>query len=131
MRPRARLVVVEINRELARRLRNRLKGVDVIRGSVENLPKFLADRGVRRADAVVSSLPWTTFPPALQDRLLRAILKSLRPGGWFSTYVYVHSVWMPGARRFRRALGRVFRRVRRSPIVFRNIPPAFVYRCER
>jgi len=129
MRPGARLIVVELNRELAGRLRSRFRRAIVIRGSVEHLPRFLAARGCRAADAVISSLPWATFPPALQDRLLHAILASLRRGGRFATYAYFHSSWMPGARRFRRLLYRAFRSVRRTPVVLRNIPPAFVYRC--
>jgi phospholipid N-methyltransferase len=129
MRRRSRLIVVELNRVLARRLRARFRRAEVIRGSAERLPRLLAARGCRPADAVVSSLPWTTFPRPVQEKLLRAIVGSLRAGGRFSTYVYVHSAWMPGARRFRRLLARSFRRVHRTPVVLRNIPPAFVYRC--
>jgi phospholipid N-methyltransferase len=131
MRPGARLIVVELNRELARRLRSRFHRAEVIQASVERLPRLLAARKLCAADAVVSSLPWSSFPRPLQERLLRAIVTSMRPGARFSTYAYVLASWMPSARRFRRLLGRSFRRVRRTPVVLRNIPPAFVYRCEK
>ncbi len=129
--PHGRLIVVELNPVLARRLRARFRRADVIRGSVANLRRFLSARGCRGADAVVSGLPWTTFPRAMQEKLLRAIVSCMPRGGRFSTYVYVHSAWMPSAVHFRRLLGRSFRRVHRTPVVLRNIPPAFVYRCEK
>jgi phospholipid N-methyltransferase len=39
--------------------------------------------------------------------------------------------WMPGGRRFRRLLEANFSRVIATEIVWRNLPPAFVYRCEK
>jgi phosphatidylethanolamine/phosphatidyl-N-methylethanolamine N-methyltransferase len=69
--------------------------------------------------------------PRVQDRILKAIWNSLAPKGQFVAFAYAHSFWMPTALRFRGLLSRNFARVETTPIVWRNLPPAYVYRCWR
>jgi phospholipid N-methyltransferase len=80
---------------------------------------------------IVSGLPWASTPFALQKRILAAIVRSLAPTGRFTTFAYLPARWMPGAIRFRRQLEASFGHVELSPVVWRNLPPAFVYRCGR
>jgi phospholipid N-methyltransferase len=41
----------------------------------------LAERGHRRADVIVSGLPWAAFSPDQQDELLNAVTDALTPDG--------------------------------------------------
>jgi phospholipid N-methyltransferase len=77
----------------------------------------------------VSGLPWAGFAATRQTRILDAVVASLRPGGWFTTFAYVHAAGWPPGRRFRRLLEARFSEVERSRVVWKNLPPAFVYRC--
>jgi phosphatidylethanolamine/phosphatidyl-N-methylethanolamine N-methyltransferase len=79
-------------------------------------------------DAVVSSLPWTIFPSEMQERTVKAIVKALKPGGVFVTYVCVNALVYPQAKSFINRLSENFREVHRGDLEWRNIPPAFVYR---
>jgi phosphatidylethanolamine/phosphatidyl-N-methylethanolamine N-methyltransferase len=45
------------------------------------------------------------------------------------TFGYLQSLALPGARHFAGLLPTYFRKVSKSSIVWRNVPPAFVYRC--
>ena len=47
------------------------------------------------------------------------------------TFAYVHGAGLPWGRSFRRLLERSFSEVRTSPVVWRNLPPAIVYRCRK
>jgi phospholipid N-methyltransferase len=125
---RGRLMAVEINPTNAAYLRKRYPGCEVVEGSAEHLVTFLAGR---RADCIVSGLAWGNMLPRQQNRILAAILKSLRPGGQFVAFAYVHAAWLPTSRRFRSRLLRSFHEVSTTPIVWRNVPPAFVFRCWR
>ncbi len=127
----AAVLAIELNAAFAEELASKFPRVAVVNDSAENLRRHLESRGRASADAVVSSLPWAGFPQELQDRLLGAILESLRPGGRFSTFAYIHAAWLPPARRFRRRLEAHFGAVDTSPVVWRNLPPAFVYRCRK
>jgi phosphatidylethanolamine/phosphatidyl-N-methylethanolamine N-methyltransferase len=127
----ARVIAVELNATFARGLADKFPKLDVVTGSAEHVGKHLADRGIDAADAILCSLPWAGFPPDLQRRLLKAIVDALRPGARFATFAYLHASGLPPARKFRQLLESSFKTVTRSRAVWRNIPPAMVYRCEK
>ena len=121
----------EINREMADALSRRFPGVRVVNDSVENLDHHLQAAGRSMVDAAISGLPWAAFSAARQTTLLDATVKALRPGGRFATFAYPHAAWLPTGRRFRELLDSRFAEVEASPVVWRNVPPAFVYRCRK
>lgn len=127
----ALFLAIELNAEFARKLAERFPRAEVINDSAENISLHLAKHGRRDVDSVLSSLPWASFPVELQERLLGAITGSLKPGGRFATFAYVHASWFPTARRFRELLESRFGTVRATRVVWRNLPPALVYRCEK
>jgi phospholipid N-methyltransferase len=125
--PRARLVVIELNRALADELAFRFRGqpVQVLHESAANLRRLVP----WPIDVVVSGLPWTVMPAHQQRRTLDAIAGSLGPLGRFSTFAYVHAGWTPPARRFARELAQRFAVIEHSAVIWRNIPPAYVHRA--
>ena len=86
---------------------------------------------IRSCDCIVSGLPFTAFSGQLQDDLLAALDDVLAPGGRFVTFAYVGGLLFPGGRRFRRRLRAEFGDVTTTPIVWGNVPPAFVYRATK
>lgn len=128
LRARGRFVAIEINSTNVAVLRRRFPEIEIIHDSAEQLPRYL---GRKRADCIVSGLAWGNMLPRAQNRMLAAVLKSLAPGGQFVAFAYVHAVWYPTSLRFRRRLAKHFARVETTSIVWRNLPPAFVYRCWR
>lgn len=125
---RGRLIAVEISPMHIQALRQRFPSCRVIHDSAENLPRHL---GRQRADCIISGLAWSNMLPRVQDRILRAVWNSLAPNGQFVAFAYAHSFWLPTALRFRRLLSHNFPRVETTPIVWRNLPPAYIYRCRR
>jgi len=129
MKERARFLAVERDPELGARFRARFPAAHLHVDTVENIGAICATEGIQQLDAVICGLPWASFPPALQARLLSETSRILRPGGYFATFAYLSGFAMRGAHRFQRQLPEHFSRVERSPVVWRNLPPAFVYRC--
>jgi phospholipid N-methyltransferase len=124
-------LALELDAELARGLRRRFPSFLIHCDSAERLRRHLHQLGKKRADCIVSGLPWATFPKALQERILGAVVKSLAPEGTFTTFAYLHALWMPSACRLRRRLAALFGEVKTSRVVWRNLPPALVYRCRQ
>ncbi len=124
-----RFFVVEINPAHCERLRVLFPDLTVHEGSASGLPSLCQEKRFDRADAVISGLPWAAFPDAVQDELLDAIVKTLRAGGGFATFAYLHGIPSPAGKRFRDQLERRFSVVSTSEPVWRNLPPALVYRC--
>ena len=130
-RPDTLVLVFEINADLAKPLVEEFPRFQIVNDSAEHIGAQLQKHGRSSVDCVVSSLPWAGFPVELQERLLGAVVSSLAPGGWFATFAYIPAAWLPPGRSLRRLLERSFRTVELTPIVWRNTPPAFVYRCQK
>lgn len=126
-----RFFAFELNPSFVKLLRARFPQLHVYGESAENLPQRLSDHGVQYADHIICGLPWASLPDDVQDRVFEAILAALPPGGKFRSFGYVHCRPFPKAVRFRKRLEEHFSSVEFSPIVIRNVPPAFVYRCVR
>lgn len=128
--PGCALLVLEPDTALAARCRARVPQADVVEAYAQDLPSLIAARGWSAVDRIVSSLPFASFPEDLQQAVFEAIGAVLAPDGRFVTFTYAHSPWLPAGRRARRMLEDRFARVTTTPIVWRNLPPAFVYVCD-
>ncbi|MCW8382226.1 class I SAM-dependent methyltransferase [Streptomyces justiciae] len=125
--PDARLVAIELNPDLAERLAATRddKRLTVVHGAAAEL----ADVAGGPVDAVVSGLPWTVMPTADRNRTLDAVAAALAPSGRFTTFAYLHAAWTPPGRHLAAGLRERFGTVDRSPVVWPNLPPAFVHRA--
>jgi phospholipid N-methyltransferase len=124
-----RHLAVEVNPRLARLVARQWPDVEVVCADAAELGPVLDAWGAARVDAVVSSLPWALMPEAQQRTIMTAVQAALTDDGCFTTYAYVHALWMPPARRLPRLLRTAFTHVAVSPVVWANVPPAVVYRA--
>jgi phospholipid N-methyltransferase len=126
----SRFLALEINPFFVEATRRRCPGAVVIHDDAAHVRRHLESLGITSCDAIISGLPWASFTPEKQDRLLDAAVEVLGPGGRFVTFAYLQGLLLPAAQRFRSRLRRHFRRVEISRTVWLNLPPAFVYRAE-
>jgi phosphatidylethanolamine/phosphatidyl-N-methylethanolamine N-methyltransferase len=131
LKPAARFAAIELNPHFAEAFKLRYPNVLLFEDSVSNVEGLCKRAGMKSVDCVVSGLPWATFPESLQVECLDAMMGVLKPGGRFATFSYLHSLALNGSRRFANRLPEYFKTVSKSPVVWRNMPPAFVYRCRR
>lgn len=124
-------LAVEMNPRLAEQLRRRCRHAEVLNADASTLPRLLAERGLEKADVVVSGLPWASFSPKVQSEILSAVNHVLAPDGAFTTFGYVHAMRLSSALRFRRLLCTTFEEVVLGRTVWRNLPPALVYHARR
>lgn len=127
----SRFVAIEVNPQFAAALERRYPDVCVCRDSVANVEAVCRREGIAAVDAIVCGLPWAVFGPEEQAGILRGMMAVLKPGGQFVTFAYLQGLLLPAARRFRANLGRHFSHVERSRTAWKNLPPAFVYRCRK
>jgi phospholipid N-methyltransferase len=131
LRRQSRFFALELSQTNVRELQRRFPRLEVYADSAERLPAYLDQTVPAQADCIISGLAWGNMLPATQNRIFDAVFASLAPGGLFTTFAYVHARWLPTSLRFRQRLFRHFSRIEVTPIVWRNLPPAFVYRCWR
>jgi phosphatidylethanolamine/phosphatidyl-N-methylethanolamine N-methyltransferase len=130
----ATLLVFEINRRFFDCLQKSISDprVILINASAENLDSELLRRGITQVDAVVSSLGLAFMPDSQRHALFQRLSPFLHKKSVFTQYQYIHGMQFVEGRlcRFnlRPLLSRYFVSVR-SKIVWRNLPPAFVFTC--
>ena len=138
MRPDARLYALDINARFIGFLRKTISDPRLVplEGAAEDLGAILQQQGVRKADAIISSLGLTTMQDQQRERILCEMRECLVPGGVVSQFQYWHS---RGGPRWLRVLGlrgfpeeeflrQYFHRIS-ADHVLRNFPPATVYSC--
>jgi phosphatidylethanolamine/phosphatidyl-N-methylethanolamine N-methyltransferase len=129
--PSAFYLAVEIDKVFASHLKRQFPRVHIVNDSAERLDQHLQSLGHASADCVLSGLPWAGFKGEEQQRVLGAVVRTLKPGGMMTTYAFNHVAWRSGARSFRKLLESNFSEVTTTPTEWRNLPPAFVYRCRK
>ena len=129
--PGAEFIAVELDEEMAGNLRVRFPQAKICCGCASALSQILAQENRPHADVILSGLPWALFSEKLQDEILHAVFEALPEGGYFSTFTYIQSGMLPAGRRFRKRLETLFKSVEKSRIIWRNLPPAFVFRCKK
>ena len=118
--PDATLVTIDTNADFTRFLRESIDDERLVpvTGSAADVEKILADRGLPKADFVLSGLPFSTLPPGVGEAIASATSQVVRPGGAFLVYQFSSKV--------RADLERVFDSMHASfePL---NVPPAHVF----
>ena len=87
--PGSRFIAIEANADFARDLRAiKDPRLTVVEGDARNVEAILKDLGLPAADIVISSIPFTFFPPATRRELVASTASVINPGGAFLVYQY-------------------------------------------
>jgi phospholipid N-methyltransferase len=122
--PDCKVIALERDADFARLLRERFRdypNMEVVEGDVRDLARILADRGVQKADYVISGLPVPSFPKDLQLDLFRVVKQVLSPDGTYNQITEMPLVYLGLYRKFFDDVRFVF-----EPL---NFPPAGAYFC--
>jgi phospholipid N-methyltransferase len=121
MHPNSRLLLFELDPELANHLRHHFRNdprVSVLNTDAANLPKELAALGILHCDYVVSGIPFSTMEVGKKRLLLQRIHESLSPNVHSAFIIYQVTNELRGH-------AKLFPRIK-SEYCLQNIPPMFV-----
>lgn len=122
----ARLIVVEQDERLCARIRRRFPQIAVVSGDACDLSSILESIGVTEAvTAVVSSLPVLAMNISEQEKLLTATRAVTGGRGTLIQYTYGVRCPVPAA-----LLARLGFTAQRTAWIWRNVPPAAVWRLQ-
>jgi phosphatidylethanolamine/phosphatidyl-N-methylethanolamine N-methyltransferase len=130
----ATLLAFEINHRFTRHLRSTITDprLVVIQAPAEALRQELSQRGYRHVNAILSSLAMGLMSDRERHLLLSEISRCLKTKGTFTQYQYLHGLQLRDRQLSKfdmlGLLERYFRSVQRK-IIWRNLPPAFVFTC--
>jgi phosphatidylethanolamine/phosphatidyl-N-methylethanolamine N-methyltransferase len=118
-----RLFLIERDPSLVEYLRDRFPGVRVRCGDAVHASHILSNESVGVVKTIVSSMPVCNLSTQEKVATVRAILKTLAPGGQLLQLTYAAACPLPISR-----LGLDAERVGR---IWMNLPPAYVWRFTR
>jgi len=123
MRSDCALIAIETNPDFVSYLRRTLsdKRLHVVQASAAEVGEILGRLGYRRADYIISGIPFSTIPAPLREQILRTTHDVLEPGGAFLVYQFSTRVLQD----LRRIFGYVGRRF--EPL---NVLPAHLFICQ-
>ena len=127
----AQFLAIEINEKMAQKLAKKISNVDIEVNCAQNLKEILAQKDIQKVDCIISGLPWTFFKDTQQDELLAMIYECLNEGGYFVAFVYAFAFSPFRRRKFAKKLTKTFGNVEIPKIVWKNFPPAIIYRCKK
>jgi phospholipid N-methyltransferase len=118
--PDATLVAIDTNPDFTSYLQQSIDDPRLIAvtGSAADVARILADRGLGKADYVLSGLPFSTLPPGVGEDIAEATASVIRPGGAFLVYQF-----SPKVKDF---IDPHFERVERG-FEWVNVPPATLF----
>lgn len=116
----AKLVTIDTNAEFTAFLKESIDDPRLVpvTASAADVEKVLEDRGLGKADYILSGLPFSTLPPGVGEAIGAATSRAIRAGGAFLVYQF-----SPKVRDF---IAPVFERIDRG-FEWRNVPPATLF----
>lgn len=120
---------LELNQAFVQATKNRCPEVPVYHDSAQSIENYLHQHGTSHCDCIISSLPWTIFEPAEQEKLLQTLSSTLAPGGCFVSIVYLGAKTRKRGRHFFQSLPNHFKTVDKVKTVWQNLPPTQIFCC--
>jgi len=123
----SRVLAIDLEPSFIERVRRRWPSVEAVCGSAVDLETLLKDRRIAQVDHYISGLPFATLRKDEITRILDGIQRSLKPGGTFTTFQYLHGYALPWGRFFRRDMTRRMGGPPQRTLVLKNFPPSFIF----
>ncbi len=124
MKPGCKLIIIELNESFCTDLNSNFanENTEIIQGSATDLVEILKERGLSKADCIISSLPLAIFDESLRELILSSAKAALDEHGYFIQFQY--------SLQSKKAIQRHFNELKLdfTPL---NLPPAFVYTCKK
>jgi phosphatidylethanolamine/phosphatidyl-N-methylethanolamine N-methyltransferase len=121
----SKFLAIDLEQTFVDRIRRRWPTVDCVCASAAELEKLVNERHMNPVDHVISGLPFASIPVAVTRAILDGLEHTLRPGGRFTTFQYLHGYGMPPGRTFRREMSERMHAPPKRQLVLKNFPFAF------
>lgn len=122
---------IERNLRFTQLLDRRFPDMKFVNGLAEDGFSHYKATGLPPPKVIICGLPLAIWVDELQDAIIENLENLMTPGCVFRTFQYAHSFAFPLAIRFRHKMNLLCGQYERSPIVLRNLPPAFILTWQR
>lgn len=117
---------IELDRDLVKSLRTNYPKLRIERGNAIDSFSIHQKTGLGKVGFIICCLPFVSLPNEVGEKILLEIDKFMQQGCVFRTFQYAHGYYMPSAIKLREFMRRRYGRSRRSQLIVKNVPPAYI-----
>lgn len=116
---------LELDGDLVKTLNEKFPDMNIICGNAAEAYSIHKSSGLGKVRYVVCCLPFVSLPKDISESVLTEIEKFMEEGCELRIFQYAHGYFLPPAIKLREFLRDRYGKSRRSPLVLKNVPPAF------
>jgi phosphatidylethanolamine/phosphatidyl-N-methylethanolamine N-methyltransferase len=116
---------IEVDADLVRRVGSKFTNMNIVAGSAADAYAIHQRSGLGKVGYVVCCLPFVSLPKEVSDAILSEIVRFMDEGCTLRIFQYAHGYYLPPAIKLRGFMRDRYGRTERSPLVLKNLPPAF------
>lgn len=117
---------IELDRDLVNLLKRNFPDMTIVRGNAVDAWAIHQRSGVGKIGSLICCLPFVSLPNEVGERILQQVDKFMQQGSCtFRTFQYAHGYYFPSAIKLREFMRDRFGKARKSPLIVKNVPPAY------
>ncbi len=116
---------IELHDNLVRSLNQNFPDLNIIQGNAAEAYSIHGSSGLGKVRYVICCLPFVSLPKEVSEAVLAEITKFMDEGCELRIFQYAHGYFLPPAIKLREFLKTRYGKSRRSPLVLKNVPPAY------
>jgi len=116
---------IELDEDLVLTLNEKFPDMNIVCGSAADAYSIHENSGLGKVRYVCCCLPFVSLPKGVSESILKEIEKFMDGGCELRIFQYAHGYYLPPAVRLRDMLKKRYGKSHRSPLVLKNVPPAF------
>lgn len=116
---------IELDSEMVKNLGKNYADLNIVCGNAAESYRIHQDSGLGKVRYLVCCLPFVSLPKEVSESVLLEIEKFMDAGCELRIFQYAHGYYLPPAIKLREFLRNRYGKSKRSPLVLKNVPPAF------
>ncbi len=116
---------IELDAEMVRTLGQNYADLNIVCGNAAESYRIHQESGLGKVRYLVCCLPFVSLPKEVSESVLLEIEKFMDEGCELRIFQYAHGYYLPPAIKLREFLRNRYGKSKRSPLVLKNVPPAF------
>lgn len=116
---------IELDSDLVKTLTTKFPDLNIICANAADAYSIHAASGLGKVRYLVCCLPFVSLPKEVSESVLLDIEQFMNDGCELRIFQYAHGYYLPPAIKLREFMRTRYGNSRRSPLVLKNVPPAF------
>lgn len=116
---------LELDSHLVTTLNENYPDMNIVCGNAAEAYSIHKESGLGKVRYLICCLPFVSLPKEISDSVLVEIQKFMDEGCELRIFQYAHGYYLPPAIKLRERLKKRYGKSRRSPLILKNVPPAF------